>query len=97
MADNLEVRCPCCATKLVVHPETGEVLSEERPPISERVSFDDALRDVQSGESRRAKAFDQAFDRTKRLEDTLAKKFEEARKKAAKDPSDKPFNPFDLD
>jgi hypothetical protein len=97
MSKKLEIKCPCCSTKLVVDSGTGDVLSEERPKISERVSFEDAMRDVQSGAARRDKAFGEAFDRTRRLEDTLAKKFEEARKKAAKDPSKKPPNPFDLD
>jgi len=97
MAKRLEVKCPCCSTQLVVDGDSGDILSETRPKISDRVSFEDAMRDVESGASRREKAFDQAFDRTRRSEDLLSKKFEEARKKAAEDPSKKPINPFDLD
>lgn len=97
MTKRLELSCPCCDTKLVVDGDTGDILSEERPKTSDRISFDAALREQQQGESRRASAFDKAFDRTQRSQDVLAKKFEEARKKAAKDPSKKPPNPFDLD
>lgn len=97
MDRRLDIQCPCCKTKLVIDAEKGDILSEERPKISERVSFEDALADVRSGANRREQAFGEAFDRTKRSSDLLSKKFEEARKKAAKDPSKKPTNPFDLD
>jgi hypothetical protein len=97
MTKRLELSCPCCDTKLVVDGETGDILSEERPKTSDRVSFDAALREQQQSASKRASAFDQAYDRTQRSQDVLAKKFEEARRKAAKDPSKKPPNPFDLD
>ena len=95
MADPLKVTCPCCKTLLGVDRETGDVLTEERP--KNPTSFEDALGVVQSGETRRDKAFNDAFERTRRLDDVLEKKFEEARKKAAKDKSEKPFNPMDLD
>jgi hypothetical protein len=95
MADRLEVQCPCCSTTLVVDPSTGDVLSEERPRNPH--DFDAALNQVREGSSRREKAFDKAFDRTRRLDDVLAKKFEEAKKKAAEDKSEKPRSPFDFD
>lgn len=95
MSDRLEVQCPCCSTKLVVDPATGDVLAEERPKNIQ--DFDEALGRVQSGTTRREKKFEEAFDRTRRLDDVLAKKFEEAKKKAAEDKSDKPLNPMDLD
>ena len=55
------------------------------------------MKSVESGASRRDDAFSKAFDRTQNLDDLLQKKFEEAKKKAAKDKSDKPFNPMDMD
>jgi hypothetical protein len=98
MADRIDIVCPCCNTKLTVDTETGDILAEERPRIDADKSFESALSAVQSGPQRRADAFDKAFDRTQRLDDLLSKKFEEAKKKAAKDdPAGKPRNPLDLD
>ena len=97
MADRIEVTCPCCRTLLVVDGESGEILSEERPKHDTNKTFSSAMADVQSGAQRRNDAFSKAFDRTRRHDDLLDKKFEEARKKAEKDPDQKPFNPFDLD
>ena len=96
MSDRVQVTCPCCSTKLVVESATGEILSEERPERDLEASFDTALGAVKSGEQRRQDAFSKAFDKTQRLDDLLSKKFEEAKKKAAKDKS-KPHNPFDMD
>ena len=96
MADRVEVKCPCCNTRLVVDNETGDVLSEERPGSDHGKTFDSALSEVRAGANRRADAFSKAFDKTQRQDDLLSKKFDEARKKAAKDTS-KPRNPFDLD
>jgi hypothetical protein len=97
MAGNIELTCPCCATKLVVDAATGEILAEERPKIEHDRTFESALSDVQAGSSRRAEMFDKAFDRTRKLDDILEKKFAEAKKKAEKDPQGKPRGPFDLD
>ena len=96
MSDRVETVCPCCSTKLVVDTNSGEVLSEERPKTDHKQSFDDAMTKVKGGEARRKEAFDKAFDRTQQMDDLLQKKFEEAKKKAAKDKS-KPIKPFDLD
>lgn len=96
MADRVETVCPCCDTKLTVDTETGDILAEERPKVDTEKSFNSALDAVRSGEQRRADAFDKAFDKTRHLDTLLGKKFEEAKKKAAKDTS-KPRNPFDLD
>jgi len=96
MSDNVEVNCPCCATKLVVDAATGEILSEERPAPDHEENFDSALDAVRGGEKRRDDAFSKAFEKTQRLDDLLEKKFDEAKKKAEKDKS-KPINPFDFD
>jgi hypothetical protein len=96
MKDRVDVTCPCCSTKLVVDAATGEILAEERPAVDLTRTFDAALDQVRGGEKRRDEAFSKAFDKTRNLDDVLSKKFEEARKKAAKDKS-KPFNPFDMD
>ena len=98
MSDKHEIICPCCATKLVVDAASGEILSEERPAPDHAKTFDSAMNEVRGGEQRRDEAFHKAFDRTQRLDDVLSKKFEEAKKKAAKDKdTDKPHNPLDWD
>ena len=96
MADRVDIVCPCCATKLVVETKSGEILSEERPKRDTDATFEDAMKTVRSGASRREQAFSKAVDRTRSLDDLLEKKFEEARKKAAKNES-KPRSPFDFD
>jgi len=96
MSDRVELTCPCCSTRLVVDAKSGEILSEDRPKVDTEKSFDTALDAVRSGEARRDAAFAKAFDKTKRLDDLLSKKFEEAKKKAATDDS-KPINPMDWD
>ena len=97
MPDRVKIICPCCETRLVVDTEHGEILSEERPKMDAEKTFESAMGQVQSGAKRREDAFSTAFDRTQSLDDVLARKFEEAKKKAAKDPSKKPFNPLDAD
>jgi hypothetical protein len=97
MAKNLQVQCPCCSTRLTVDGDTGMILAEERPKITERVSFDEAVREVHESADKREQAFSQAYDRTQKRDDLLDRMFEEARKKAARDPSTKPKNPLDFD
>lgn len=94
--DRIDVECPCCSTRLVVDAASGEVLSEDRPKRDTDATFDSAMKSVQSGAQRREQAFSKAFDRTRSLDDVLEKKFEEARKKAAKDESAR-LNPLDYD
>jgi len=97
MRDRVDVECPCCATRLTVDVETGEILAEDRPKRDVDKTFQAAMTDVQTGAGKREQTFAKAFDRTQKLDDLLDKKFEEARKKASKDDSNKPRSPFDLD
>ena len=97
MADTVRVTCPCCGNAMVVDGASGEVLSEDRPKTKPAVSFEDAVGEVRAGAQRRQDAFDKAFDRTRRLDDLLDKKFEEAKRKAKENPDAKPTNPFDLE
>lgn len=96
MTGPLTVECPCCQTKLVLDRETGEILSQERPKVDTEATFEKAMAEVQEGGQKREDAFSKAFQRTKKLDDLLEKKFEEARKKAADDPSPRK-NPLDWD
>jgi len=80
-----------------VDAATGTILSEERPKADPAATFDQAMNVVRGGAARREDAFSKAFERTKNLDDLLEKKFEEAKRKAATDPSTKPKNPLDFD
>ena len=97
VSGKVEVDCPCCKTKLVVDAATGTVLSEERPKADLGATFEQAMADVRTGSKRREDAFAKAFDRTRNLDDILQKKFDEAKRKAAEDPTVKPKNPLDFD
>lgn len=96
MSDTLQVCCPCCGTKLVLDAATGEILSEERPKADSEASFEQAMSEFRASSKRREEAFAKAFEKTKRLDDLLEKKFAEAKKKAADDKGP-PRTPFDLD
>lgn len=96
MTDRLTITCPCCSTELVVDRKHGDILSEKRAE-RQLPDFDDAFEKVQNAAAKRDEVFDQAFDRTRRQGETLAKKFEEAMKKAEDLPDGKPESPFDLD
>jgi hypothetical protein len=83
----LEMKCPCCSTKLVLH--------EERPKKA-AVSWDQAL---SAGEAKQVAAeamFKEGMDRENRADDILEKKFKEALKRADKN-DDPPPRIFDLD
>ena len=97
MKEKVDATCPCCDTKLVIDTDSGEVLAEERPKVDHDKTFEGAWSQVRGGERQRADAFDKAFDKTRRMDDLLSKKFEEAKKKAEKEPGKKPRGPFDLD
>jgi wobble nucleotide-excising tRNase len=95
--DRVEITCPCCGTHLTVDAATSEILAEQRPKLDPAKTFDAAMEEVRTSGQRRSDAFSKAFDRTQHLPSLLEKKFEEAKKKAARDPKDKPRNPFDVE
>lgn len=96
MGGALEIVCPCCGNKMTLDAASGEILAEERPVPKPQKSFEEAMTEVQGGSQRREEAFSKAADKTRRLQDLLDKKFEEARKKAATDTS-RPKNIYDAD
>ena len=93
--DPLDLKCPCCSTKLVVDRRTGDILHEERPKRAE-VSWEHAL---SAGKSKQAAAeamFNDGMDRERRADEILDKKFAEALKRADKSDTPPP-RIFDLD
>jgi hypothetical protein len=96
--ENLKVNCPCCQAKLVIDPVFGTVLSHEanvKPGSNIDLTQADSILDEQKRQ-REDKFADSFFQETHK-EDILAKKFEEAMKKAKDMPAGKPIRDFDLD
>ncbi len=93
-----EVTCPCCSAVLKVDVETRAVISHTPPPRQK--TFDDldaAARALRENEGRKESIFRQAVEAEKNKADVLAKKFEEAFKKAKETPDEKFIRDIDLD
>jgi Zn-finger nucleic acid-binding protein len=96
--ENLSVNCPCCHAKLVVDPVFGAVLSHEAPPKSgPNLDLTDAQKILAEQNRQREDKFADSWFQESNKEDILAKKFEEAMKKAKDAPVGKPIRDFDLD
>ena len=96
--ENLNVICPGCRAKLVVDPMFGAVLSHEAPPKSgPNVDLTDAQKILAEQNRQREDKFADSWFQESNKEDILAKKFEEAMKKAKDAPIGKPIRDFDLD
>ena len=92
----VDVTCPCCGAVLKVDPELGTVIwaDAKKAPAKD---FDDLVNRVHSQRSGLDEKFARSVEQNKRSKDILDKKFEEARRRAAADPTGKPPNPFDND
>jgi uncharacterized Zn finger protein (UPF0148 family) len=98
MTENtLTVTCPCCETKLVVDPDTGTILREERVIKREHSSLDEAFGAVKANKKDSEDRLARAFSEAKNRDSILEKKFQEARKKAAENPDAPVPRPFDGD
>jgi chromosome segregation ATPase len=93
---SLELTCPCCDTLLVIDPETGAILREERSVKREHQSLDDALSHVMTQKKEAEAKLSRAMQEARHREQILEKKFQEARKKAAES-DEPPPRPFDGD
>lgn len=96
--ENLNVTCPCCHAKLVVDPVFGAVLSHEAPvKAGPDLDLENAQGILAEQHRQREDKFADSFFQETHKEDILAKKFEEAMKKAKDAPAGKPIRDFDLD
>jgi hypothetical protein len=96
--ENLNVTCPCCQSKLVVDSVFGAVLSHEAPvKPGPDVDLTDAQKILAEQNRQREDKFANSWFQETNKEDILAKKFEEAMKKAKDAPAGKPIRDFDLD
>jgi hypothetical protein len=90
----LDVDCPCCGSRLKIDPETGAVVWAEKKKEPAK-SFDELLNKVSSQKSVLDEKFARSVHQNKNQKQILEKKFEEARKRAAERPDERPPNPFD--
>ena len=96
--ENLNVVCPCCQAKLTVDPMFGAVLSHEAPPKGgPQLDLTDANKILNDQQKNREDKFRDSWNLEQNKEDILAKKFEEAMKKAKDAPAGKPIRDLDLD
>jgi hypothetical protein len=84
----IEVVCPCCQSKLVIDVQLATVLSHTPPPRT-APDADQA--------QRREDKFRESWEAESKKEDVLARKFEEALKKAHEQPNERPLRDFDLE
>src|SRR3974377_2552441 len=96
--ENLDVTCPCCQAKLVIDPIFGTVLSHTAPvKPGPDVDLTKASSILEEQRRHREDKFADSFFQETHKEDILAKKFEEAMKKAKDAPRGKPLRELTLD
>jgi hypothetical protein len=94
----IEVVCPCCQSTLVIDVQLATVLSHTPPPrAAPDVDISDATRILAEQAQRREDKFRASWEAENKKEDVLARKFEEALKKAHEQPTEKPLRDFDLE
>src|SRR5215472_12821629 len=94
----IQVACPCCQAKLTIDAQLGVVLSHEEPPKKgPDVDLTDTAKILGDQQRQREDKFADSWFQETNKEDILAKKFEEAMKKAKDAPAGKPIRDFDLD
>jgi len=94
MPEALDVSCPCCGALLKVDPETGSVVWADKKKAPAK-NFDELVSRVASQKDVLEDKFARSVAQTRNQKDILEKKFEEAKKRAAADPTGRPPNPFD--
>ena len=94
----IHVACPGCEAKLTMDAQLGVVLSHEEPPKKgPDVDLTDAGKVLAEQQRHREDKFRNSWFAETNKEDILAKKFEEAMKKAKDAPAGKPIRDLDLD
>ena len=96
MSDNLKITCPCCETLLIVDPDSGAILREERVVKRQHQTLDEALGHVREQRKEAEAKLSRAMEENRHRAEILEKKFQEARKKA-NESDEPPPRPFDGD
>ena len=94
-----EIFCPDCGTSLKVDPVTRAIIAHTPAPRKRMFEdFADAAKAAREADARRDSIFAQSVDAHKHKDDLMAKRFEEAVKKAKEKPmTERPLREFDLD
>ena len=94
-----EVTYPDCGAMLKVDPVTRAIIGHTPAPRKRMFEdFSDAAKAAREADARRDQIFAQSVDAQKHKDDLMAKKFEEAVKKAKEKPdTGRPLREFDLD
>lgn len=93
-----DVLCPDCGAMMKIDAATWAVISHT--PAPRKRAFEDleaAAVAMREQDVRKESIFRQSVDAEKNKEDLLAKRFEEAMRKAKDAPDEKPLRFFDLD
>jgi hypothetical protein len=94
----IEVICPCCQATLKIDAQLAVVLSHQAALVAgPDVDLTDAGRLLREQAERREEKFKKSWDAERKKDDVLSRKFEEALKKANKEPIEKPLRDFDID
>jgi hypothetical protein len=94
----IEVICPCCQATLKIDAQLAVVLSHQAALVAgPDVDLTDAGRLLREQAERREEKFKKSWDAEQKKDDVLSRKFEEALKKANKEPIEKPLRDFDID
>ena len=93
----IEVACPSCDAVLVIDLNLRRVVSHTVPERGDKPELNDATRILEAEAARRESLFEQSIAAEKGRDDALARRFEEALKKAKHEPVTRPVRDFDLD
>jgi predicted amidophosphoribosyltransferase len=94
--EKITIVCPCCEAALTVDASTGALIAHEEKK-KKLGSFEDLRSDLDKQKELREQLFSQEQQAQKDRQRILQEKFDEAFKKADKNP-DEPFkNPLDYD
>jgi hypothetical protein len=96
MPEALDVHCPTCDSHLKIDADTGAVVWVEKKKEAAK-SFDDLLARAHGNKSVLDEKFARSVAQNKNAKEILDRKFEEAKKRAAENPNERPPHPFDLD
>jgi hypothetical protein len=94
-----EVCCPDCGAMLKVDPATRAIIAHTPAPRKRMFEdFSDAANALREADARRDTIFAQSVEAQRNRDDLMAKKFDEAVKKAKEKPmTERPLRDFDLD
>jgi hypothetical protein len=96
----LSLRCPDCASHLVVDAATGEVVSHRQveAPAGGGKSFESLLGDLDTQKEQAEDIFSREMEAIKDSDRLLEDKFAEALRRAEEEPDDeRPLRPIDLE